>query len=40
MEYIENKKTHFSVGTFKKDRTLSSIIPEEKEKKYKKKAKL
>ena len=37
MEYIENKKTHFSVGTFKKDRNLSSIIPEEKEKNTRKK---
>ena len=37
MEYIENKKTHFSVGTFKKDRILSSIIPEEKEKNTRKK---
>ena len=37
MEHKENKKTHFSIGTFKKNNDLSSIIPEETEKSTRKK---
>ena len=37
MEKPENKKTHFSVSTFKKTKALTSIIPEEKEKNERKK---
>jgi len=37
MEHFENKKTHFSIGTFKKNNGLSSIIPEETDKNKRKK---
>ena len=37
MENIENKKIHFSIGTFNKTKALSSIIPDETEKNTRKK---
>jgi len=37
MEHTENKKTHFSIGTFKINKALSSIISEETENNTRKK---